>query len=400
MFHIPLPPVHLAWAGVGAIFVLGAIICAVRSCCGKRVVMPAGQVQVSVLTAYFLVCLRLSIGWHFIVEGYDKIESVRKGPTETSKPWSSEPYLREASGPLAGHFRNLAGDLDEQLLAALEVADPKADPAAKRLSTPVNDQWEAHFERFVNHFKLNDEQRTKARDVFENNKNALGRWLVEGNKTVEKSFPSGSVKVPMSTPERIAAYKAKLKEVRDMLEKELPAFDKDVLKTKINTAKSDLRKLRTDLQGDLNDAFTKMRTELDGVLTTEQKAAVKPMEQPAVTNSQVELIDLVTRWGLFIVGACLLLGFLTRPACLGGAALLLLFYLAMPPLPGVPDVARSEGHYLFINKNVIEMLALLVLATTRSGTWFGLDGLLQFLNPFRSVPVQSTPRPTIDSPNS
>jgi uncharacterized membrane protein YphA (DoxX/SURF4 family) len=94
----------------------------------------------------------------------------------------------------------------------------------------------------------------------------------------------------------------------------------------------------------------------------------------------------------------LLLGLLTRPACLAGAGLLLLFYLAMPPLPGVPDPPRAEGHYLFINKNVIEMLALLVLATTRSGTWFGLDGLLQFLNPFRRGLTQRTV--PIDSPSN
>jgi hypothetical protein len=42
-----------------------------------------------------------------------------------------------------------------------------------------------------------------------------------------------------------------------------------------------------------------------------------------------------------------------------------------------------EGHYYFVNKNLIEMLALLVLATTRSGCWLGLDGLLHRLNPWR-----------------
>ena len=45
-------------------------------------------------------------------------------------------------------------------------------------------------------------------------------------------------------------------------------------------------------------------------------------------------------------------------------------------MPGWPESPRAEGHYLWINKNVIEMLALLTLATTRSGRWVGLDGLL------------------------
>jgi hypothetical protein len=67
-----------------------------------------------------------------------------------------------------------------------------------------------------------------------------------------------------------------------------------------------------------------------------------------------------------------------------GAIFLLLLYLAMPPFPWLPDPPRpTEGHYLFVSKNLIEMLALLALATTRSGRWAGLDGLLQFLNPRR-----------------
>src|SRR5207237_2922839 len=54
-----------------------------------------------------------------------------------------------------------------------------------------------------------------------------------------------------------------------------------------------------------------------------------------------------------------LLGLFTRTACIVGAGYLLMFYLAMPSLPWLPDNPRSEGHYLFINKNIIEMIALL-----------------------------------------
>src|SRR5437867_154858 len=50
---------------------------------------------------FFFVALRLVIGWHFLVEGIDKI---------TAGNWSSEAYLREATGPLAPTFRNMAGD--------------------------------------------------------------------------------------------------------------------------------------------------------------------------------------------------------------------------------------------------------------------------------------------------
>ncbi len=91
--------------------------------------------------------------------------------------------------------------------------------------------------------------------------------------------------------------------------------------------------------------------------------------------------DFFVKWGILLVGTFLLAGFLTRTSCVVGACLLFMFFLAMPPLPGWPESPRTEGHYLFINKNIIEMLALLTLATTHSGRWAGLDGLLWFLCP-------------------
>src|SRR5208283_1723140 len=97
----------------------------------------------------------------------------------------------------------------------------------------------------------------------------------------------------------------------------------------------------------------------------------------------LDLADWSVMFGLSFVGACLIAGVFTRSACVAGACLLLMFYLAMPPWPGVPENLMTEGHYLFINKNLIEMLALLTLACTSSGRYAGLDGLLQFIDPWR-----------------
>src|ERR1700735_724614 len=41
---------------------------------------------------FFLIALRVFIGWHCFIEGMEKI---------STPSWSSEAYLREASGPLA-----------------------------------------------------------------------------------------------------------------------------------------------------------------------------------------------------------------------------------------------------------------------------------------------------------
>ena len=97
----------------------------------------------------------------------------------------------------------------------------------------------------------------------------------------------------------------------------------------------------------------------------------------------LEWADRTVAWGLTLAGLGLLLGCFTRLSSLVGAILLLLFYLALPPLPGLPDNPMVEGKYLFVNKNLIEALALLTLATTASGRWFGIDGLLSLLIPFK-----------------
>jgi uncharacterized membrane protein YphA (DoxX/SURF4 family) len=116
----------------------------------------------------------------------------------------------------------------------------------------------------------------------------------------------------------------------------------------------------------------------------------QPIARPWSEQNLLQRSDDIVKWGLIAVGIGLLLGLLTRTACVIGALLLLSFYLAIPPLPGWPESPRLEGHYLYINKTLIEVFALLALATTRSGRWFGLDALLQFLRPssWRAYPLR------------
>jgi uncharacterized membrane protein YphA (DoxX/SURF4 family) len=83
----------------------------------------------------------------------------------------------------------------------------------------------------------------------------------------------------------------------------------------------------------------------------------------------------LTMWGLSAVGFCLIVGLFTPLAALGAAGYLIGFYLSMPPWPGLPE-GVTEGHYRYVNKNLIEMIACLVLASTPNGLWIGFDALL------------------------
>lgn len=98
--------------------------------------------------------------------------------------------------------------------------------------------------------------------------------------------------------------------------------------------------------------------------------------------SNPQLLDnanLITMYGLTIVGVLLILGLFTRLAAIGGMSLVLLFYLCNPPFVGYFYSIPSEGSYLIVNKNLVEFCALLVILLTRSGLFAGLDRILHGL---------------------
>jgi uncharacterized membrane protein YphA (DoxX/SURF4 family) len=97
--------------------------------------------------------------------------------------------------------------------------------------------------------------------------------------------------------------------------------------------------------------------------------------EAARTWTQLDWINFSTTYGLIAIGVCLILGFLTPLAALAAAAFLAMIYLSMPPWPGLPPNPRAEGHYFIVSKNLIELIACLVVATTPSGHWIGFDAL-------------------------
>jgi thiosulfate dehydrogenase [quinone] large subunit len=89
--------------------------------------------------------------------------------------------------------------------------------------------------------------------------------------------------------------------------------------------------------------------------------------------------DLITMWGLTIVGVCLILGLFTRLASLAGIGFILLFYLCNPPFVGYFYSIPTEGSYLIVNKNLVELCALVVIFATGSGRFAGLDRIVHGL---------------------
>jgi thiosulfate dehydrogenase (quinone) large subunit len=100
--------------------------------------------------------------------------------------------------------------------------------------------------------------------------------------------------------------------------------------------------------------------------------------------------NLVTMYGLAIVGVLLMLGLFTRLAAAGGIVFILLFYLCNPPFIGYFYALPSEGSYLIVNKNLVELCALAVIFATGSGKFAGLDRILHALFGRRSRAVAAS----------
>ena len=99
----------------------------------------------------------------------------------------------------------------------------------------------------------------------------------------------------------------------------------------------------------------------------------------ATQPNLLDNVNLITMWGLTLVGLFLILGLFTRLASLAGIGFILMFYLAAPPLIGYFYSIPSEGSYLIINKNLVELCALAVILLTGSGKFAGLDRIVHGL---------------------
>ncbi len=106
-------------------------------------------------------------------------------------------------------------------------------------------------------------------------------------------------------------------------------------------------------------------------------------------KSLLQMTDYMNAMGLTLIGACLILGLVARPAAFLGAVMLAFYYMAQPPLPHLVDGMQAEGSYLIVNKNLVELFGMLVLAVFPSGHYLGLDGFLTELTLRRSVAAQS-----------
>jgi uncharacterized membrane protein YphA (DoxX/SURF4 family) len=408
---------------------------------------------------FFLLALRLAIGWHFLFEGLYKVQSYYTGPTDTNKPFTSEPYFRAAPGPIGEKMRKEFSDPAAEIAAKVKVLEQIAPADFAKLS--IADQAARCPEAVANLIDANDmlekvkeaiklevENEPKAIKTTEDKaikaardaetaalksaderaaRNTLLRWWSEADKAeIKKDSEKAQAKAKAGADKALAESKAKGEAVDTLaLERILaakaayarwvygvdprPAQVKFISGELLLTAPQRIKHLEwirtearaaeelpagglgngtgteakrlaefrmgaitaeSDLARDANAFVADLRKELNGGKAVENAPA----------ESRGQLLDRITRWFLVAVGAFLMAGLFTRASCVLAAGFLVMTYLAHPAFPWYPLPPNTEGNPVFVNKNVIEALALLALACYPTGRWLGLDALV--LRPF------------------
>jgi uncharacterized membrane protein YphA (DoxX/SURF4 family) len=345
--------------------------------------------RISGFACFFLVVLRLTIGWHFLVEGGHKLQTHYEGKTSSNEPWTGEGLFKEGIGPVAPYARQYLHLDDRDALARLKATD-------HRLPDALNAEWDDYFTKFAAHFELTEPQRLEVPAKLSQARQETANWLAGDIPTeVKKQVAWGVETVQQTVPTRLAEYEARIKEAGDAMARKLPAFNKDVEKARLRMLKAEASKILASLVSELETRTADMKASLAEVLTPEQKSK-GPVPEPTV-RKPIEWLDLVTMWAHTVLGACLLLGLFSRLASFLLACFLIGVNLIAPALPYAPTPPGAIGFYLYVNLYVIEMIALLCLASMPTGRWFGVDTLLYYFThgPRRTRPVVADVPPRV-----
>ncbi len=221
------------------------------------------------------------------------------------------------------------------------------------LPSGIRDRWRDDLDHYARHYDFTADQRAKAEEALDDAILQADGWfrLTENKNKVDKYLDDLNRVADLENDPEALAYQ------QELVFKDRRSLDEQ---------RKELVQPIEAWTGALYGAW-------DEIAGEDKLASVGEYEAPW---TPMQWLSAVTVWGLLIAGACLMLGLLTPLAALWCAGFLALVYFSNPPWPWLPDNPVTEGHYRFVDKTLIEMLACLVLASTPSGLWIGLDALL------------------------
>lgn len=322
--------------------------------------------QLGFLGVVFLVLLRITVGWHFLYQGLWKLENPE---------FASEGFLAQARGPLADKFHALIPDFEGTERTTLAYQEKQLDAA---------------LAAFTARHALDESQKTQAAEVRNYYRDQIAAYLGDAER-------AQAIADARHEWDRLRADKAKWSPLAGASpENPLPASDEiaqrpwlppEYVQKQHWDKQTELRAQANGWIADLDKYQADFAQALTGVLTSEQRAArgdgYSPLAQFLDTFRNLQEPKNFDRFIIYTniaIGACLMVGFLTRFSALCGGLFMALIVAAQPDWPGLyPHPHPIAGHSLFVTKEFIEMMVLFTLATTGVGRWGGLDFFVRYL---------------------
>ena len=278
--------------------------------------------------------------------GYDEVvnfdwifvrdDVLRLPPPPEGAGFTSLPYLQSSAGPLRPVFRGLVRDMD-----GLERLTPAAAQAA----------MDERAEAILGHYRSAGRPFTAAQQA----------RFAQARETLKTELAA-----TLGAP----AFSARLADYRRMLQRvgqDSAVVNAPFTRERLAEDRRKLDAISGELLGFVNAPLLEMAAQAETIATVDQLAAGPP-PRPGEPSRWV---DRAIGWGLTMIGLFLMLGLFTPLAALAAAGQLAVFYFASPPWPGLP-AASTGGHYLYIDRNAIELMAACAVAAGGTGRW-GLD---------------------------
>ncbi|MCE5268383.1 MAG: DoxX family protein [Planctomycetaceae bacterium] len=322
-----------------------------------------------------LVALRLGLGCHFLYEGVWKITHHKQlsawgGPAirepggwsvEHLEEFTAEPFLTQAKGPLSGFFYAMVPDINARERLSV-IKDQKGKPTAVD-GKPIADRWDRICCEFVDYYRPSPSN-GDATEAYKRLKRAAERTYKEFRAQLDEYLKDNL--------DAIAAHFDSLDRFENDPEWNQKApFQKQRRWDRMMDLRREADKWIKDIEGQ-EQAYV---NSLWNLLDEQQKKQGQPTGTWNILRwERMEQINFAVTFGLTAIGLCLVLGFFTPLAALGGAAFMCFVVMTQPGFPGIyPPDSPIVGHALLVNKDFVEMLALLVVSATGAGRWAGLD---------------------------
>ncbi len=211
--------------------------------------------------------------------------------------------------------------------------------------------WESYARQFEEHYALDEDSKKRVEEILKARKSLLKNYLDDKQ-------------------EKIDYYLEDVEALEQM--EDQPWRSVRFQQERIWNERQELQKIVQPWLDEIQRQSDLLKQDLQNLLSEEDR-----QKQGAFFERPYTILgwmDLLLPYILVAAGACLIVGFLTRIAAWGGAFFLLNIVLSQLDFGhAYPPPHPSAGPQFIVNKEFIEMVALMVIGTAPLGRWGGVD---------------------------